>query len=292
MHALNHVMLHRGRTPVDRDILDDIAHHVAALEASINPNGALTAPNPEGNYHVTVLSLALKQLADLFVQVWSDATHTGNDFGYIIGNGNHWQSLLPAPDGWYVMDREPYKVHYLQGFLRMSSRRGMVLTLNPEPSPTGDMDWEVQAPSRKRTLQEVSAADLPGTPLITGPIDLVAPSEAEEPEEKKTRSATPDTTETQEALMQLKEEQYLPLPENTTDRTTRSSSSQAVDPQWQETTVGVTKVLHSAVTNMYRCINCEFQRSTPLGVTSHYGKYCSKQQTPLTKEDPINIDEP
>ena len=98
MRALNHVMVHRGRTPVDRDILDDIAHHVAAMETATGTGRALTTPHAEGNYHITVLSLALKQLADVFVHAWTDAKHADDNFGYIIGNGNHWQALLRTPD--------------------------------------------------------------------------------------------------------------------------------------------------------------------------------------------------
>ena len=290
MHALNHVMVHRGRTLVDRDILDDIAHNVAAMENATSTGHALAAPNPEGNYHVTVLSLALKQLADVFVHVWTDTNHSNNNYGYIIGNGRHWQALLRTPDGWSVLDRFTYQVHNLRGFLRMSSRRGMVLALNLEPSSSGDMDWEVRQPSRKRTLQEVLAIDAPDTSLITGHPASIPPPNIE-PEEKKTRSDSSTMGDTQEALLQVKDEQYHPLVDETTDRVTRSAISQPTDPQWQEITVGVTRLYHSPVLNMYRCINCDFQRPTPLGVTSHFGKYCSKSTASANKGDAIDVEE-
>ena len=283
-------MVHRGRTPVDRDILDDIAHHVAAMETATGTGRALTTPHAEGNYHITVLSLALKQLADVFVHAWTDAKHADDNFGYIIGNGNHWQALLRTPDGWYVLDRQSFPVHNLRGFLRMSSRRGMVLALNLEPSPSGDMDWEVQPPSRKRTLQEVLSIDVPNTPPILGHPTPNVPSDAE-PEEKKTRNEASSTDLTQDVLLQIKNEDYRPLVEDTTDRVTRSASSQPIDPQWQEITVGVTRLYHSAVLNLYRCLECNFQRPTPLGVTTHYGRYCSKSTGPTNKGDTINIDE-
>ena len=88
----------------------------------------------------------------------------------------------------------------------MSSRRGMVLTLNLEPSPSGDMDWESEPPSRKRTLDDVSSEDDQATPAIMGAPAPTSSLENAEPEEKKTRSTASETTETQEALLQLKDE--------------------------------------------------------------------------------------
>ena len=144
-------------------------------------------------------------------------------------------------------------------------------------------------------LTEVISTNPTELPLLTAPLApptmISEAPEQEEPEEKKSR-CTQQTAEanTQDALLQIKEE-FAPLPGDPVDRTTRSANSQPVDPQWQEIVVGVTKVLFSPIINMYQCTLCDFQRSTPLGVTSHYGKYCSKRHLQQAPTETIDVDE-
>ena len=58
-------MVNQGRMPITRDNLDDLADNVASLEAMISNEATYTMPNEQGNYHVSVISIALKQLTDL-----------------------------------------------------------------------------------------------------------------------------------------------------------------------------------------------------------------------------------
>ena len=69
LDAINHVMVNQGRMPINREILDDIADNVASLEAMVTSEATSANPHSEGNYHITVMTIALKQLTDLFVRV-------------------------------------------------------------------------------------------------------------------------------------------------------------------------------------------------------------------------------
>jgi hypothetical protein len=151
LDAINHIMLNQGRMPITRDILDDIADNVAALEAMVSPEATHCMPNEQGNYHVTVMSIALKQLADMYVKVWSpNSNEDPPPVAYVLGNGSHWQALVNEPDGWFVRDKKSFKVHNLKNYLEVCNRRGMVFSLAKEPSKTGgDMDWEGPAHSNK-----------------------------------------------------------------------------------------------------------------------------------------------
>jgi hypothetical protein len=292
LRALNHVMVHLGRMPVNRDILDDVADNVAALEAMVSTESAVALPHAEGNYHVTAMSVALKQLADLYVKVWSPSMPpSAADFAYILGNGNHWQALLKEANGWYVRDTKSFKVDNLSNYLTMAARRGMVLTLQKEPPDSGDMDWDMEPPCRKRPLEALAE---PANPEVLQ-IAMAAnaePTDVDEPEGKKTRCVQALEDSTQETLLQIKEEDYSPLPSDPIDRATRASTSAPLDPLWEEKVVGQTTLLYSPITGMYMCPRCrKFQRDTPLGVTSHYGKYCSKRPTEVAPEEQIHIDE-
>ena len=121
--------------PITRDIMDDIADNVASMEAMISPETMLAMPDQQGNYHVTVMSIAIKQLVDLFVQVWNPkCNEEPHPVAYLLGNGAHWQALVKEPEGWFVRDKKSFKVHNLNNYLEVSSRRGMVLSLTKEAS--------------------------------------------------------------------------------------------------------------------------------------------------------------
>lgn len=285
MDAINHLLLHKGRMPIGRDILDDIAHNVASLEAQLCSENPLTIPHVEGNYHVSAMTIALKQLADLYSSIWTPQKMlTPNDSAFLVGNGNHWQALIKESDGWYVCDKGRSQVQDLLNFLQVASRRGMVFQLHSQTPESGDMDWEADLPSRKRTMDEACIPLLPAIPLITDGTEQSI-IDVDEPEGKKPRCTTP-TSETQEALLQLADT-YTPLPEETPDPpVTRSTTAETPDIEWKEVTVGVTPMLHSEVHGRYKCISCGYERDTSLGIATHYGRYCPKRVT-KTEEIPV-----
>ena len=210
--------------PITRDILDDIAENVASLEVAISHEATSTRPHAEGYYHITVMTIALKQLTDLFVRVCCPEKWTyTNEYAFILGNGKHWQALVKEGNEWYVRDKEPFKVNNLQGFLKMASRRGVVLGLTKTMPASGDMDWEgtpSASTSRKRPLEISEAGGNDSTPCITClPSDpIVIDDEISEPD-KKSRAlengSSQNADHTQELLLSAQHAlEPMPAPQN------------------------------------------------------------------------------
>ena len=171
LDAINHILINQGRPPVQRDILDDIAENVALLEAEITPEATSAQPHREGNYHITVMTIALKQLTDHFVRVCRpEKCDHKEEIAFIIGNGHHWQALVKEGNYWFLRDKESFEVNNLHNFLLMASRRGIVLALTKNMPPSGDMDWEATAAapvSRKRPLEAAADSENSATPCIS-----------------------------------------------------------------------------------------------------------------------------
>ena len=294
LRAINYLMINQGRMPVDREILDDIADNVASLEAAIHADNLSTNPDKEGNYHVTVMSVAIKQLADLFVTVWTPQKATEETpIAYILGNGSHWQALVQENNEWFVRDQKSFKVQNLQNFLQVSTRRGMVLALTRQPPTQGDMDCDGNSStSRKRTFQEValanSSVDDQPTPRINPAAETIVVDDDDEEPVKKDR-ALQDTPNTQE-LLENAQNAFVPLPNDSPPNvTTRGATTPTAETQWVQTKVGVTPLLHCEATNIYRCIKCQFQSQSPLGVATHFGRYCNKQTNPKAEGEEEDI---
>ena len=283
LDAINSIMINQGKMPIQRDIVDDIADNVATWEAIVDPQGDLAAPDQEGNYHITVITIALKQFTDLFVNVWTpNGTSQSPPVAYVLGNGFHWQAVVQEADGWFLRDKKSFKIHNLKHYLTVASRRGVVLALSKELPPNGDMDWEGTAPNRKRDHQEVTPENLPNpvppttTTAPTPPSQIIIADDDEDEPEKKSRALQDDSQDTQ-VLLQNAPQAFEPLPSDTPPNvTTRSANSQAQEPQWQPITIGVTAMFFCEATAMYKCNNCNFQSLSGLGVASHFGKYCNK----------------
>ena len=130
LDAINHIMAKRDRLPVHHDVLDEITSHVASLEAQVRGDGTPldTAPSKEGNYHVTVLTLAIQLLADLHVSVWKHTSaHQNQPFCYLLGNGHHWQTMVREGDDWFVRDKKSFRVENPMNFLAQRILNALVL---------------------------------------------------------------------------------------------------------------------------------------------------------------------
>ena len=161
LDAINHIMVNQGRMPISRDLLDDLADNVATLEAIVSPGTSESMPHAEGNYHITVMTIALKQLTDLAVEIWDPGQNdlTKPPVAFVRGNGAHWQAFVQEPNGWYIRDKKSFQVRYLKNFLTVSCRHGMVLALRRKPSkPSGDVDWGNSTPNRKCLHHEVAGS--------------------------------------------------------------------------------------------------------------------------------------
>ena len=265
LDAINHLMINQGRMPIDRGILDDIADNVAAMEAIISPDTALAMPHEEGNYHVTVMSIAIKQLVDMFVQIWTaDKKDEPPPVAYLIGNGAHWQALVQEPGGWFVRDKKSYQVHNLKNYLEVCSRRGMVLSLTKQPSETGgDMDWQGTPNNNKRLFEEV---EIECAASSTANAAINVDEEDDERPEKMARSDQPAAETTQELLLQTAVTEAPPP---------STINEQPEAGEWVSCKKGVTNMLYNEALNMYKCTNCNFQKESSLSVAIHSGRYCN-----------------
>ena len=276
LDAINHIMASRGRMPLGRDVLDDVALHVANLEAAIRAEGTAvdTTPHAEGNYHVTVMSLALTHLVDLHVSVWKPGTSTPA-FAFIAGDGKHWQAIVQDSGTWMVRDRRSFKVQDLQNYLACRSRKGIVLLCSEDPVDNPmDADCSTAPISKKRPIEEAVNAE---QPLLAAAASPEPPSQDEEPEGKKARS-TQDSLQSTPALLAHLEGAFQPLPDDVPAPVvmTRAADAPPAETEWAVRQVGVTAVLFNARTNMFRCPSpdCPYIGASPIGVTSHFGKYC------------------
>ena len=261
-----------------RGLLDDIADNVASLEAMVTTEATSTTPNIEGNYHITVLTIALKQLTDLFVRVCcpEKCNHAG-EIAFLLGNGYHWQALVKEGNHWFIKDKFSFEVNDLQNYLYMASRRGIVLALIKNVPPEGDMDWEATSTttnntmSRKRTLDEAANPDTEATPRIAcQPIEITNNEEPEEPD-KKAR-ALEGCNNTQE-LLQDAQQAFEAIPAPPIIDLANSMPQET----WHQIQVGVTPMLTNETGDKFKCVTCDLQRPTALGVATHYGRYCSKK---------------
>lgn len=276
LHAINHIMVNQGRMPISRDILDDLADNVAALEASISTEATYSMPNEHGNYHISVMSIALKQLTDLYVQIWTPGKSDDvTPVAFVYGNGSHWQAIVQEPDGWYVRDQQSYKVNNLTNYLQVCRRRGMVLSLLRMPTDIAeDMDWDNATQNRKRVRQEADMVDGQPTPCITS--STIAPIIIPDDEDEQARaylkiSEEPDSS-TQQMLVEIAQAD---LPQTLNNHSANPPVSQNED-QWIEHKLGVTKMYYNAAKNLYKCLFCNLQRESALGVATHTGRYCSQ----------------
>ena len=279
LDAINHIMVNQGRMPITRDILDDIADNVASLEVAISDEATSTRPHAEGYYHITVMTIALKQLTDLFVHAVSPEKWTPtNEYAFILGNGRHWQALVKKDNQWWIRDKESHLVYNLHGYLIMASRRGVVLALTNDMPASGDMDWEATptAPtSRKRPLDALEATENESTPCLPCNISevIIIDGDVEEPD-KKARALENDQAQNSECTPELllsaqQAFDAMQVPQNVSQATPEET--------WTQKTVGVTPMLQNDMGDMYKCINCDFKSASALGVATHYGRYCSKK---------------
>ena len=275
LHAINHIMVNQGRMPITREILDDLADNVATLEATISNEATCTMPHEQGNYHVTVMSIALKQLTDLFVQIWAPGkSDDSTPVAFVIGNGSHWQAIVQEPDGWYVRDHQSFKVHNLTNYLQVCRRRGLVLSLLRMPSDSADdMDWDNTSQNRKRLRQEGDTTDAQPTPRITSsssaPI-LISEEDGDEHARAYAKISDEPDSATQEILVEIAQTD-IPQPDlHIADQPANSAT------QWVEMTMGVTRMFYNDAHKKFKCAFCNVQRDTALGVATHTGRYCSQ----------------
>ena len=250
-----------------------------SLEVAISDEATSTRPHAEGYYHITVMTIALKQLTDLFVHAVSPEKWTPtNEYAFILGNGRHWQALVKKDNQWWIRDKESHLVYNLHGYLIMASRRGVVLALTNDMPASGDMDWEATptAPaSRKRPLDALEATENENTPCLPcNPSEpIIIDGDLEEPD-KKARALENDQTQnsecTPELLLSAQQAFHaMQVPQNVSQATPAES--------WTQKTVGVTPMLQNDAGDTFKCINCDFKSASALGVATHYGRYCSKK---------------
>jgi hypothetical protein len=161
----------------------------------------------------------------------------------------------------------------------MASRRGIVLALTKNMPPNGDMDWEgtstttATSTSRKRTHDEVATPDNEATPRIAcQPTEIVHLDEAEERDKKA--QALDNCNDTQELLQSAHQGfETMPAPP-IIDLEKDDANAQET---WHQITIGVTPLLQNEAGDKFKCIACDIQRPTALGVATHYGRYCSKK---------------
>jgi hypothetical protein len=290
LDAINHIMISRSRMPVQRDMLDDIAAHVASLEAAISePNGLVAQAEAAGNYHVTAMSLAVHHLTDLHVHVWTAVQDRPNQsFAYIVGDGRHWQAVVQEDRQWWLRDKQSITIRDLRSLLIARSKNGIVLACD-ESATGAEMDYDASQtrPSRKRTAEEltnpqakaaaieVDAEELTGTGQ--GAIEPTSPSSQALFSTQKTLAGS-----TASLLQLLADVPYTPLSEDkvTQESKRRSHSAPAHAPEgekdWVEMPYGVATILHNRALGRYRCPTpgCKFQGLRPLQVSIHYNRYC------------------
>ena len=280
LDAINHVMVSRNRMPVQRDMLDDIAAHVASLEAAISRPECLVAQvEAAGNYHITTMSLALHHLTDLHVQVWSpERDHSTGSCAYVLGSSSHWQAVVQEDGQWWLRDKQSIAIRDLRSLLLARSKNGMVLACNEEATGAEmDYDASLERPSRKRTAEELPN-DTVASPRPTQASQLTRSSSAALFSTQET-----DAHSTATLLQLLADIPYTPLPNERTapapaarKRSKSAPSHPSTAEDWEEIPYGVATVLHSKTLRLYRCPKpgCKFQKDSPLGISIHYNRYC------------------
>ena len=292
LDAINHIMLNQGRMPIGRDLLDDLADNVASLEAMVCSDMPLTTPDAQGNYHITVMTIALKQLTDLCVEVWTPGkTFATHPTAYILGNGAHWQALVQESNNWHVRDKKSFIVNNLKNYLEVANRRGMVLALLKEPSrATGDIDWENSSQNRKRLHHQVDTPDSQPTPCITSSEAPIVIAEDDDDERarayaKNSEDADPNT---QHLLAELANTFATP-PSGQPQIPPTPDAAQSSQNQWVPTKIGNFTMLHNEAANLYKCPFCGLERETHLGVATHMGRYCKAARK--AKQEEVEEDE-
>ena len=155
-----------------------------------------------------------------------------------------------------------------------------------------DSTARVRRTAKKRLITEAEHEGTMGTAtplLMEGPSAPQPPNFVEQPDGKKCRA------EAESPSLQLLLEfgtAYEPLPEDVpTPKVTRASEEAQKEAQedtaWEQTTVGVTALLHCSAHKMYKCITpgCSFQSKSALSVCTHYGKYCQGKAQRQVKQE-------
>ena len=152
--------------------------------------------------------------------------------------------------------------------------------------PNGDMDWEgtstttVTSTSRKRTLDEVTLLDDESTPRIAcQPIEIVQVDEAVEPDKKSRALEECDNTQN---LLQSAQQGFQAMPAPPIIDLEKDAT--ATQETWHRITKGVTPLLTNETGDKFKCIACDMQSQSALGVATHYGRYCTHKG--VKEEDP------
>lgn len=282
LRAINYVLESIKRPEVDRTLLDDIAEHIVQQESlvSVDTDGLLTAPHPEGNYHVDVMTLALKLLTDLHVSVWRP-TDLQPALAYVLGDGHHYQAVVKENSRWVLKDRDTQRVRNLPSLLRERCRIGMVLACS-------DQDVEMECrPSRKRQ-HSVESVDTAPVTTADGPAGEVEQAAEGTPEvqEKKARTDANDEQPTPLLLAHM-QGMYVPL---LLDQPVQVKEEDGAIPEWVQRRIAEGTLVHDEAKGVYRCVFCGHERPTALGVAVHMARYCKAR--PKTDAEPaINVDE-
>lgn len=114
LHAVNALLRAAGRSPVVAADLDAITARLHARERAVCPEGRDTAPDPEGNYPIETLIVALRRAGIRATYVRPTrglATRTPARtrtpvVGFLVGTGGHYVAVVrdDAHSPWRVVD--------------------------------------------------------------------------------------------------------------------------------------------------------------------------------------------
>lgn len=299
LDAINHIMTSRRRPPITRDMLDDIAKHIAHLEASIRNDGTAreTQPHREGNYHVTVITLALAHLADLHVSILRNPNQPPA-FAYVIGDGSHWQAIIKDEQGWSIRDKTIRYIKDLPNYIKCL-KNGIVLACYLHPTGTEmDVDTTREKPTRKRSHNPQSTDEEPMLLAITLPpnsTETDSSNDTIEPGEKRVKQ-THETDSSTPLLLAHLAGVYQPLKDDvkeepqTQEETLISSLEDATD-EWVEQKVGATTMLYNEHRRSFRCLFCKMERPSAKGIAMHTARYCAHNPNSAVQREVVPIDD-